>query len=195
MLASWWLASMEHILHPGTKVSTRTKNQALLPVAMVTAGCRKMPSDRRADPGRRVGYQGVWMCSCSVLVQVQIWCEFLQRQRDRSGFSLRVVDDLEAFALPEGQVGGRSGLVVVQRHKGRHASCQKTTFTATHAPVCRGETPPPLPRPPAKVILLGEVRLLLSTPPNRASSALLARGWPPPRPPSTVGLRLGVRDC
>lgn len=143
MLAGWWLASMEHILHPGTKVSTRTENQAPLPVPMVTAGCRKMPSVRRADPGRRVGYQGLRMFSCSVLVQVQICCAFLQRQRDRSGFSLRVVDDLEAFSLPEGQVGGRSGLVVVQRHEGGHASCQKTTFTATHAPVCRGEPPPP----------------------------------------------------
>lgn len=48
---------------------------------------------------------------------------------------------------------------------------------------------------PASVILLGEVTLLLSTPPNKANSALLAIDGLPPRPPSIVGLRLGVRDC
>lgn len=47
---------------------------------------------------------------------------------------------------------------------------------------------------PASVILFGEVTLLLSTPPNKASSALLPTDWLPPRPPSIVGLRLGVKD-
>lgn len=42
--------------------------------------------------------------------------------------SLRVVDYLEAFTLPEGEVWGRSGLVVIQRHEGCHTSCQERKF-------------------------------------------------------------------
>lgn len=40
-------------------------------------------------------------------------------------FPLRVVDYLEAFTLPERQIGGRSRLIVIQCHKGRHTSCQE----------------------------------------------------------------------
>lgn len=43
-------------------------------------------------------------------------------------FPLRVVDYLEAFTLPERQIGGRSGLIVIQCHKGRHTSCQEKKF-------------------------------------------------------------------
>lgn len=41
---------------------------------------------------------------------------------------LRVVYNLQPVAFPEGQVGCRPRLVVVQRHKGGHASCKRCTI-------------------------------------------------------------------
>lgn len=57
---------------------------------------------------------------------------FLEKQHDRSGYCLRVVDNLEAFTLPERQIGGRPGFVIIQRHKGRDTSCKKNTFSMAH---------------------------------------------------------------
>lgn len=41
---------------------------------------------------------------------------------------LRVVYNLQPVAFPEGQIGRRPRLVVVQRHKRSHTSCRKRTF-------------------------------------------------------------------
>lgn len=41
---------------------------------------------------------------------------------------LRVVYNLQPVAFPEGQVGRRPRLVVVQRHKRGHASCRRRTI-------------------------------------------------------------------
>lgn len=120
-----------------------------------------------------------------------------------SSSSLRIVHYLEAFSLPERQIWSCSRLIVVQSHKRRHATCKnKRVRILPGESVCsvkpatnqgrRISEEPSV--SPARVILVEDETMLLSTPPKRVISALEAADWLF-RPVSAVGFRFGVRDC
>lgn len=99
-----------------------------------------------------------------------------KKEKGSVNASLRIVYYLEAFAFPEREICRCSRFVVIQCHKRCHATCrnkkgQHQSYTH-HRCTLHHNKGLEWRFSPARVILFDDVMLLLSTPPNSASSAV-----------------------